>query len=107
MTSKADLRRYDALQRYGCVACRIDGYHSPGDIHHIVDKGYRKHSGGNQSTIPLCPWHHRGVPPMGHTNVTASHSFGWSMALNPRQFKLKYGEQRFLLDKVNREIALP
>lgn len=103
--SKADQRRYDALVKYGCIACRLMGWYAVPEIHHIVDQGYRKHSGGNRATLPLCPWHHRAVLPMGHTNLTASHAFGWSMALNPRQFKLKYGDQRFLLDKVNREIA--
>jgi hypothetical protein len=105
MTSKADLKRYDALQRYGCVACRIDGCHSLGDIHHIVDKGYRKHSGGNQSTFVLCQYHHRGVLPPGHTVASACLAFGPSLRHQSKLFHKIYGTQRELLAKVNAAIA--
>src|ERR1017187_653227 len=54
-----DLKRYEALRAIGCIACSINGFSAGNaEIHHLVDKGYRKHSGGNQATIPLCPWHH-------------------------------------------------
>jgi hypothetical protein len=106
MTSKSDQRRYDALHRYGCVACRIDGRFSQGDIHHLVDKGTRKLSGGNKSTILLCLWHHRGRPPEGYQIEKATESFGPSLKHQSKAFRERYGSQRELLDKVNSEMGL-
>ena len=105
MTSKSDQRRYDALVEYGCVACRIMGWYAQPDMNHLVDKGNRKASGGNKSTIPLCVWHHRAVLPNGHTNVTATAAFGPSLALNKRAFIQRFGTERELLAKVNSEIG--
>jgi hypothetical protein len=97
-----DQRRYDALQRIGCIACYLMGYPGiPCDVHHIVDKGYRKHSGGNSATIGLCPYHHRGQPLEGRTAVYMRHMYGPSLALEAKEFSYQYGSQRDLLAKVN------
>ena len=107
-----DQRRYDQLQKLGCVACLISsGGWEAADVHHIVDKGYRKHSGGNQATIPLCPWHHRGVPTEGRSMTWMRNWRGPSLALESKAFAETYGTQRDLLAKVNnmltyRETAL-
>lgn len=98
MTSKADLKRYDKLVRHGCVCCKALGFYSVPEIHHIVDKGYRKHSGGNQATLPLCPTHHRGAP-AGTNEVT-----GPALSDGSKVFEACWGTQRQLLDKVNREL---
>ena len=96
------LQRFAKLQSIGCVACLINGAgQQPCDIHHIVDKGYRSHSGGDSSTIGLCPWHHRGVKNDGMTTTLMVEWFGPSLALHKRRFVQKFGSERELLDIVN------
>lgn len=102
MTGSRDLKRYDALREMGCVACRqMVPVHVCAEIHHLVDKGYRKHSGGNQATIPLCPWHHRGVTMAERDERYMRALFGPSMRLESREFAKVYGTQRELLARVN------
>lgn len=90
-------RRFDRLQRIGCVACLLEDIHSQADIHHIVDKGYRKHSGGDEATIPLCPYHHRGLIPDGMSLIDAEMMYGPSLALSKRDFVSRFGSERALL----------
>ena len=90
-------RRFDRLQRIGCIACRMEDIQSQADIHHIVDKGYRKHSGGDEATIPLCPYHHRGLLPDGMSQAEAEIMYGPSLALSKREFVLQFGTERSLL----------
>lgn len=100
-----DQRRYDALRNLGCIACHLDGYLGvPPDMHHLVDKGYRKHSGGNQATLPLCPWHHRGEPPTDFTVAYMHSTRGPSMHWHGKEFTHRYGSQRALLALVNEKI---
>jgi Recombination enhancement, RecA-dependent nuclease len=99
-----DAKRYKALLRIGCIACLIGGApYACGriTIHHIVDKGYRKHSGGNLATIPLGEWHHQGIPYMDVTATFMRAMFGPSMELEKREFAKTYGTQRELLARVN------
>lgn len=100
-------RRFDALQRLGCIACllREVGYQAP-DIHHIVDKGYRKHSGGDMATIPLCPWHHRGVVPDEMTAKLMTNLLGPSLALDKPLFIATFGTERELLGMVNGQLKV-
>ena len=97
MTSKRDLARYARLVRYGCVCCKLLGIYSIPEIHHLVDKGYRKHSGGNQATLPLCPAHHRGG--------SAERAMGPSLADGSKPFAAHWGTQRELLAMVNANLA--
>jgi hypothetical protein len=97
-----DQRRYEALQKIGCIACLLDGYPEvPGDVHHIVDKGYRRLSGGNQATMVLCKWHHVGQPPTDYTVAYMHSTRGPSMHWHGKEFTHRYGSQRALLAKVN------
>jgi hypothetical protein len=100
-----DAKRYQALRAIGCIACRQEspsiGTLLPAEVHHLVDKGYRKHSGGNQATIPLCHWHHRGEPIIDHSVTWMRSMFGPSMRLESREFAKTYGTQRELLARVN------
>ena len=91
--------RFRMLQDMGCVACLMegDGYREP-DVHHLLEGGVRI---GHDATIPLCPWHHRGVPAQ---NGELLH--GPSLAERPRSFVVKYGRDRELLDYVNRRLGL-
>lgn len=90
-------RRFARLQRIGCVACLLEEINSQADIHHIVDKGYRKHSGGDEATIPLCPYHHRGMVPDGMTRIEAEALYGPSLANSKREFVQRFGSERALL----------
>jgi hypothetical protein len=100
-----DQRRFMRLQDIGCICCLKEGFlHVPVDVHHIVDKGYREHSGGHRSTLPLCPWHHRGVPPSGLSEDTALFAAGPSLALHKRRWIETYGTERELLAEVDRRI---
>ena len=90
-------RRFDRLQRIGCVACLLEDIHSQCDIHHIVDKGSRRHSGGDEATIGLCPYHHRGVLPDGMSRADAEMMYGPSLALSKRDFVSRFGSERALL----------
>ena len=95
-------QRFSKLQSIGCVACLVNGAgQQPCDIHHIVDRGYRSHSGGDASTIGLCPWHHRGVKNDGMTTTLMVEWFGPSLALSKRRFVQRFGSERELLDIVN------
>lgn len=110
MTSKADQRRYDKLHEIGCIACRIAKNPTPCgvlEIHHLVDNGYRALSGGNQATLPLARWHHRGVPLDDTTNKSMREIYGPSMFHESKRFRATYGSQRELLAMVNALILEP
>jgi hypothetical protein len=95
--TKADKARLDAIHKLPCVACG----RRPAEAHHIVDKGYRRLSGGHSATIPLCDWCHRGVP-IWQASVTDTAEFiGPSLALHKRDFVAKYGTERDLLAKTD------
>lgn len=104
--TKADRQRFSKLQSYGCVCCKILGVFTPPEIHHIVDKGYRKHSGGHDSTIPLCQYHHRGVTGcmIGTKNGKPAFDPGPSLAHGSKPFHKFFGTQRELLAIVNEKI---
>lgn len=106
--TKRQQDRLDRLHRLPCMACVHEGVTQPNatEAHHLVDKGYREHSGGHDATIPLCEWHHRGVQReawgVGHwLKIEMEAKYGPSMALNKRAFEAKYGTQRELLAKID------
>lgn len=101
-----DERRFMRLQDVGCICCLKEGYKGvPVDVHHLVDKGNRRASGGHSATLPLCPWHHRGIPPSGFTEDTAVSFAGPSLALHKKRFIRTYGTERELLAEVDARIA--
>jgi len=98
--TKAQQARFDALKEMGCICCwNYRGVHQPAEIHHLVDKGYRKHSGGHDATLPLCVWHHRGEHEHGVSH--AIQVYGPSLARNKREFIRVFGTERQLLETVN------
>lgn len=101
--TRAQAWRLEQLAGMRCIACVIEGCRQPGhtEVHHIVDKGTRKHSGGHDSTIPLDSWHHRGIPPEGMKVDEALFLFGPSLALHKKRFIETYGTERELLEIVN------
>jgi len=94
----ANRHRFERLKEIGCVACLKQGFHREAEIHHLVE-GYRL---GHEHTIPLCEWHHRGVPPtMAMTKAQARHLLGPSLAETKRQFVGEYGTEKELLEEIN------
>ena len=107
MATKAAQARFRALHDLGCICCLLECvvWMAP-DIHHIFDNGYREHSGGDMATIPLCPWHHRGLTPEGMTTAVAANKMGPSLALSKRLFNAVYGGERKLLEHVNAQLDM-
>ena len=97
--TKAEQARLDAIQDMPCCACVIEGIDQPNatEANHLVDKGYRKHSGGHMATIPLCGWHHRAEPLMELTRREMIVIYGPSMKTSKRDFVAMYGTERELL----------
>ena len=99
--TKEEQRRLDAIHSMPCIACSelfsVLYQCSPTEAHHLVDKGYRKHSGGHSATIPLCAWHHRGIIPEGFDKSHMEYLFGPSFALSKRRFVQCFGTERHLL----------
>ena len=85
-----------------CICCKLEGVDQPfrTEAHHIVDKGYRKHSGGDESRLPLCAWHHRGVCLDYKTGSEMLFEYGPSLALNKKLFVATYGTERELLARL-------
>jgi hypothetical protein len=105
--NKADQKRLDIIHRLPCMACVQEGCQQPNktEAHHLVDKGYRKHSGGHQATIPLCGWHHRAEPAWGSSLKGMAGYYGPSMKLESKRFAKKYGTQRKLLAQIDSVIS--
>jgi hypothetical protein len=95
--TKAQLLHFGKLQFFGCCACRRRGLWRAAEIHHLVDKGTRKLSGGHDAVLPLCAWHHRGVPDLGVRRIVMERVLGPSMALEKRAFVEEFGSERELL----------
>ena len=92
--TKADLARFDAFRRIGCVACRKNGHAGvPADVHHLLVGGKRA---GHRYTVPLCAWHHRGVT-MQCSKADMTEDFGPSLAHGSKAFKARYGDDGDLL----------
>jgi hypothetical protein len=84
--SAAEKRFHDQLAGLGCIACRLDGNHSPlVSIHHIDG---RTKPGAHMRVLPLCAGHHQdgyGIP-----GLIAVHPY-------KRRFEDRYGSQYELL----------
>jgi hypothetical protein len=103
--TKAEEKRFQALHKIGCIACLKLHLGSVCEIHHIVDRGTRKASGGHMATLPLCLWHHRGIPPTGISEAYWERIYGPSFALNKKAFIERFGNERTLLEEVDELIA--
>ena len=100
--TKAEAARFDKLKALGCVACRLERDNSdamlPPDIHHFLSGGKRI---GHDATVPLCRWHHTGVP---YDDVPTSWflaNVGPSFHRHTRQFRGRYGNDAELLAMTN------
>jgi hypothetical protein len=106
--TKKQRERLDRLHRLPCIACVQEGVSQPfpTEAHHLVDFGYREHSGGHDATIPLCCWHHRGQQLTGANPKMMATMYGPSLALEKRAFTTRYGTQRELLQRVEMVLGL-
>lgn len=96
----ADRIRDVAIREIGCIACRKEGHgFIPAEKHHLLTTGLHGNGErrGEQFTIGLCPWHHRGIKTQGATGPSLYH--------NPRAFRDCYGDDETLLAEQNRLIA--
>lgn len=100
--------RLDKLGVMQCICCTLLERWQPNrtTIHHIVDKGYRSHSGGHMATIPLCEYHHQGYPKEGYQACDMEAKWGPSLELAKKRFIAKFGTERELLAKVNKMLGV-
>lgn len=106
--NRADKLRSEIIHAMPCIACVIADNASvcgPTEMHHLVDKGYRRLSGGHQASIPLGKWHHRGIPRDGYNEREARAIWGPSMKLEGKTFARTYGMQRELLAYFDEQIG--
>jgi len=105
MTPDEKAARFDALRSIGCVCCRqaeSAGFLPtmfPVEIHHLNGGGHHgQKRRGDEFTIPLCTWHHRGQgPTREYTDL-----FGPSWAKGSKPFRAVYGTDDELLALANR-----
>lgn len=97
--TRADELRYLAFQDIGCICCVVEGKPlTPAEVHHITQAD-------NQQTLPLCPWHHRGVIPSGMSGAMATAFYGPSLAISRRSFEMRYGTEEELLKDLDRRMG--
>lgn len=104
----AERARWSRIKDSGCIACIQLGFRGVyAEIHHLTITG--RHGGkarGHRETIGLCLWHHRGqyLIPDGAAQLRI---YGPSLALTPRAFRERFGNDEFLLNLQDDEINEP
>jgi hypothetical protein len=102
----AQVARFEAIHRLGCIASRIRGVVLPATIHHLTIGGkHGQKRRGHDFTIGLSEWHHLGVPVFGLTHRECEARFGPSYARTPRAFREVFGQDDVLLAYQNDLIA--
>lgn len=96
--TKQQKERFQKLNELGCIACRKNGHWRQSEVHHIVEGRKRL---GHDQTLPLCPWHHRGIPDNNLSIAVATEILGPSLAHSKREFVNTYGTEKDLLCDVN------
>ena len=106
--TKEEQARLDALHNMECICCSMIGIDQPNrtTVHHLVDKGTRKHSGGHAATLPLCQWHHQGTPKEGYQACDMEAKWGPSLELTKKRFIAEFGTERELLSMVNEMLGV-
>ena len=101
MNAKERERRFRYIGEIGCICCRRYGHKDvPCDVHHLnLDEHAGQKRRGDEYTIGLCTWHHRGFP-----QPTAE--VGPSLKHEPRRFRHVFGSDDELLEDQNRLLAL-
>lgn len=94
--TKAEADRMGRLKEMRCAV--ISCIQGPCDVHHLLSGNRRR---GHMFTIPLCAWHHRGVPLGGLRLDTLEALLGPSLALTSKKFHERYGTDDELLESTN------
>jgi len=103
--TKADLSRFAKLKALGCVACKLDGLtddQTEPQIHHYLSGNKRI---GHHATVPLCYFHHNGLPYDGIPTAWLLANVGPSFHKHTREFRKRYGSDKELLETVNQLIG--
>lgn len=103
--TKAEQRRFEVLIGLGCVACIQSQRCVPQtiEIHHLTDGGRRR---GHSFTVPLCAWHHRGIPIGKLTVEEMRQKFGASFYHDARAFRAEFGTDDALLRFTEQLLAM-
>lgn len=98
-----DAFRMARLKEMRCICCEIRGWIScsQSEVHHLIAGNRRR---GHLFTIPLCRWHHRGVPNAGG-NKWMTANLGPSLAQGSKPFHAYFGSDDELLEKTNERLA--
>lgn len=106
MNPNARARRFRRIQDIGCLCSRRRGWRVDAEVHHL---NLGQHAGqlrmGDEYTIGLSPWHHRGVPVNGMSSAQCKQILGPSMAHEPVRFREVFGTDQELLAEQDRLIA--
>jgi hypothetical protein len=96
--------RSEHVRALPCIACQIEGIQQPAptEEHHLNlgGKAGQKRRGDDYS-IPLCAWHHRGDPAKGMTADLTTYTYGPSLARSSKLFRFTYGSDDQLLALTN------
>ncbi len=97
-------KRSPLIRNMECIACQIEGCRQPmpTEEHHLNlgGKAGQKRR-GEEFSIPLCAWHHRGEPPKNMDAGEAAYYFGPSLARSSKLFRFTYGSDDHLLALTN------
>jgi hypothetical protein len=96
--NKMERKRFERLAEHGCICCKHHGHYRAAEIHHITECRKRL---GHDYTLPLCEWHHRGIPPEPLGKNDTARLFGPSLAQSKREFQICYGTERELLQEID------
>jgi hypothetical protein len=107
MNPKAREHRFRRLKEIGCWPCNVIGFPEMyPEIHHLNEDGKAgQERRGDEFTVPLCPWHHRGVCMQGYVETQMLLMLGPSLKLHSRLFRERFGTDDVILAKVDAEIA--
>lgn len=107
--TKEQQARQDRCRHLGCIACRMnfggDQYSIaplPHEIHHQTECGRQI---GQDATVCLCAWHHRGICAPCTTSSQMLEFYGPSLAKGSKPFVAEYGSNAEQLEYQNKLIA--
>lgn len=99
-------RRFRLIRDIGCLASRKRGWYVVPDVHHLnlgAHAGQKRR--GDEFTIGLSIWHHRGIPLERMTADECRRLLGPSLKHEPNRFREVFGSDDELLAEENELIA--
>ena len=96
-------KRLELVKQIGCIGTMLLHRQTTGcDIHHLIDGNKRM---GDDFTIGLSPWLHRGLCHEGWNRQDMSGLFGPSISMGSKLFAGFWGPQELLLEVQNLVIS--